>query len=172
MQGVPLELFPLMQGVLVALFTLVQGAPTPLWCSISYYNVLQGYLEETIWGFEALREGGWGGGSSLDSRWSGIRFPNLMRGYLRPLLLILNLLYSFILINWTLSPLWREEGLWYSYTGGISRWYLSKFGRQMSSFGRLLSSFRDLAWIVGWKIATLRLGCDVLSLCNSMHLLD
>ena len=29
-----------------------------------------------------------------------------------------------------------------------------------------------LAWIVGWKIAMLSLGCDVPSHCNSMYLLD
>ena len=29
-----------------------------------------------------------------------------------------------------------------------------------------------LAWIVGWKVAMLRLGCDIASLCNSMYLLD
>ena len=33
-------------------------------------------------------------------------------------------------------------------------------------------SLEDLAWIVGWNIAALRLGCDTPSLCNSMYLLD
>ena len=37
--------------------------------------------------------------------------------------------------------------------------------------GGIPSLFRGLAWIVGWNIATLRLGCDVLSyviLCISL----
>ena len=144
MQGVPLEPFSLMQGV-----------PTPLWHFFSYFKVLQGYLEGSY------LDSRWGRGSSLDYRWGGIRFPNLLGWSLRPLLLILNLLYPFRLINWTLSPLWREEGLWYSYAGGISRWSLSSFGR-----------ITILIWIIGWKIAALRLGCDVPSLCNSMYLLD
>ena len=29
-----------------------------------------------------------------------------------------------------------------------------------------------LAWIFGWKVAALRLGCEIISLCNSMYLLD
>ena len=37
--------------------------------------------------------------------------------------------------------------------------------------GGLASLFGGLAWIVGWNIAVLRLGCDVPSLCNSMYLL-
>ena len=40
-------------------------------------------------------------------------------------------------------------------------------------FGRLLLYwFGGLAWIVGWKVVALRLGCNVLSLCNSMYLVD
>ena len=38
--------------------------------------------------------------------------------------------------------------------------------------GGLLSLFGGLAWIVGWKVATLRLGCDIPLLWNSMYLLD
>ena len=118
-QGVPLELFPLMQG-----------APAPPWCSPSYSKVHDGCLEGKIGSFKAFLEGGWGGQQSLAYRWAGIHFPNLMVGYLRPLLLIFKRLYPFILINWTLSPLWREEGLWYSYAIEIYRWSLSSFGRK------------------------------------------
>ena len=118
-----------------------------------------------FWSFEALLEGGWGGGSSLSSRWGGIWFPNLWGRSLRPLFLILNLLYPFILINWTLSPLWREEGLWYSYA-------VEFLGDPYHPLGGLLSCFGGLDWIVGGKIAMSRLGCDLPSLCNSMYLLD
>ena len=38
--------------------------------------------------------------------------------------------------------------------------------------GGILSFFGGFAWIVGWKVAALRLGCDIPSLCNSMYLLD
>ena len=38
------------------------------------------------------------------------------------------------------------------------------------ALGGLISFFGGLAWIVGWKVAALRLGFIVLSLCNSMYL--
>ena len=33
-------------------------------------------------------------------------------------------------------------------------------------------SLEALSWIVGWKVAVLRLGCDIPTFCNSMYLLD
>ena len=45
-------------------------------------------------------------------------------------------------------------------------------GEPYHPLGGLLSCFGGLAWIVGWKIATLSLGFDVPSLCNYMYLLD
>ena len=36
----------------------------------------------------------------------------------------------------------------------------------------LPSLFGGLSWIVGWKVAMLRLGCGIPSLCISMYLLD
>ena len=45
-------------------------------------------------------------------------------------------------------------------------------GGNISSFGRLTITLWGLSWIVGWKVALLRLGCDIPSLCNYMYLLD
>ena len=141
-------------------------------CSIFYFKVHQGCLEGKKRSSEALLEGGWGGGSSLASRWCGIRFPNLWGISPRPLFLIVNLLYPFSLINWTLSPWWSEEGVWYSYARGISRWSLSSFGRQDPTLWEASIIIWRLGldcWMEDCNVKD-RLWCSFL--CNSMYLLD